>query len=248
LAAPRSTKKNPLIWNSSLGSDIVFWATAVLLIVTLSGLYIWWPRTLSKRAFKAISFLKWKYRGRNRDWNWHNAIGIWTSLPVIIMALTGLVVSSKPFTNFIYPGSEYVPPKIVAPTPDAPVASPDLILATINDEVPDWKSLLFYLPRQNKDETFTERPLTIYAYPESLPRGGIPLRFDPFSGELIRTESWSNLSFFKGLRMLNQTIHTGEAFGLIGQTVAFVGCLGVLVLIYTGFALSYRRFFQTKKN
>ena len=36
--------------------------------------------------------------------------------------------------------------------------------------------------------------------------------------------------------------HTGEVLGLPGQAIAGLVSLGGVVLVYTGFALSYRRF------
>lgn len=39
-------------------------------------------------------------------------------------------------------------------------------------------------------------------------------------------------------------LHTGEAFGLIGKIVATLATAASLVLEYTGFALSWRRFFR----
>ena len=37
-------------------------------------------------------------------------------------------------------------------------------------------------------------------------------------------------------------LHTGEAAGLIGQTIAGLVSAGAVVLVYSGFALSWRRF------
>ncbi len=37
-------------------------------------------------------------RGRARDWNWHNVLGIWCAAPLLVIALTG-VVMSFPWAN-----------------------------------------------------------------------------------------------------------------------------------------------------
>jgi uncharacterized iron-regulated membrane protein len=36
--------------------------------------------------------------------------------------------------------------------------------------------------------------------------------------------------------------HTGESFGIIGQIIAFIACLGGSLLVYTGLSLAFRRF------
>jgi len=32
-------------------------------------------------------------RGKARDWNWHNVLGIWCALPLLVIVLTGVVMS-----------------------------------------------------------------------------------------------------------------------------------------------------------
>jgi uncharacterized iron-regulated membrane protein len=39
-------------------------------------------------------------------------------------------------------------------------------------------------------------------------------------------------------------LHTGEVFGTPGQVVAVIACLEILVLVWTGLALRWRRFFR----
>ena len=48
------------------------------------------------------------------------------------------------------------------------------------------------------------------------------------------------------LRMYARFLHTGELFGLIGQTVAALCALATIILIWTGFALAWRRFFPKR--
>ena len=44
------------------------------------------------------------------------------------------------------------------------------------------------------------------------------------------------------LRMVLRFAHTGEVVGIVGQTIAGVVSAGASVLVYTGLALSWRRF------
>ena len=41
-------------------------------------------------------------------------------------------------------------------------------------------------------------------------------------------------------------LHAGEALGLVGQTLSALAAGGALFLVYTGFALSGRRFFSKR--
>jgi uncharacterized iron-regulated membrane protein len=49
------------------------------------------------------------------------------------------------------------------------------------------------------------------------------------------------------LRALVKPLHTGTLGGWPHQTLMFLSALGALVLVYTGFALAFRRFFQRAK-
>jgi uncharacterized iron-regulated membrane protein len=63
-------------------------------------------------------------------------------------------------------------------------------------------------------------------------RDGAVLRFEPYAAQSrgAKVRGW--------LRFL----HTGEAFGVIGQTVAGLASAGAVMLSWTGVSLALRRF------
>lgn len=238
LAAPRDAT----FFNQALGRSLVGWSTAILLVLSISGLILWWPRAFSRRALEFLTLPRLRWHGRLRHWNWHNAFGFLSVIPIIVLSLTGLVMAFDPVKNFLYPEQKSPALKIPAPADKSTAASPDLIFARTVAAVPDWQSLLFYLPRQEDNGAYQVRPLTIYAYTAGWPSSvSTPLRFDPFTGALLETSRFADLPLASALRALNRDIHTGEAFGLLGEIAAFVTCLATLVLIYTGVALSLHR-------
>ena len=72
------------------------------------------------------------------------------------------------------------------------------------------------------------------------------LTLNPFSGEILKQEGHAALSPARRLRTWTRFLHTGEAVGLPGQLVAGLACVGGCFLVYTGFALSWRRFCRRK--
>lgn len=74
----------------------------------------------------------------------------------------------------------------------------------------------------------------------------ITVTLNPFTGDILRTERFSDQSAGRQLRGWTRFLHTGEALGVLGQLVAGFACLGGCFLVYTGVALSYRRFFGRK--
>jgi uncharacterized iron-regulated membrane protein len=43
------------------------------------------------------------------------------------------------------------------------------------------------------------------------------------------------------LRAWSRFLHTGEEFGIIGQTIAMLASFGALFLVWTGFSMAWRR-------
>ena len=71
---------------------------------------------------------------------------------------------------------------------------------------------------------------------------------NPFSGEVAKQETYADYNSGRKLRTWLRFLHTGEALGLMGQLVAAIASLGGVFLVYTGFALSWRRFFSRRRT
>jgi uncharacterized iron-regulated membrane protein len=111
-------------------------------------------------------------------------------------------------------------------------------------------------PIQNPDtkvETPSGRPapqpLTIVIREsDSWPRTATTtLTINPFTSEILKREGYADLTAARQIRSWTRFLHTGQALGWPGQLVAGLACLGGCFLVYTGFALSFRRFFKRRK-
>jgi uncharacterized iron-regulated membrane protein len=67
---------------------------------------------------------------------------------------------------------------------------------------------------------------------------------NPFTGELLSRETFADLTTGRQIRTWTRFLHTGEAVGWAGQLIAGLASLGGCFLVYTGFALAWRRFFS----
>jgi uncharacterized iron-regulated membrane protein len=104
--------------------------------------------------------------------------------------------------------------------------------------VPEWRSINLRIP------TAADAPVvfTIDRGYAGQPQKRGTLTLNRASGEVVRWEPYANLSAGRRLRTWLRFVHTGEFYGLAGQTVAGLVSFGGAVLMYTGFALTFRRF------
>jgi uncharacterized iron-regulated membrane protein len=68
------------------------------------------------------------------------------------------------------------------------------------------------------------------------------LTLDRRTTQVVRWETYADTSRGRQLRTWLRFAHTGEIYGLTGQTIAGLVSLGSAVLVYTGLFLALRRF------
>ncbi len=164
---------------------------------------------------------------------------------------------------------------VTPPASDAKPLTTDALVAAIQTAAPAWRTLTLRLPggggpggpgeRGGRGgETRPQTPATAgtpAATPgptasavtftlrewTSWPRTATStLVVNPFTAEILKRTGYADLPAAQQVRSWTRFLHTGEALGRLGQFVAGLACLGGVVLVYTGFALSWRRFFGKK--
>ncbi|MDQ8726635.1 PepSY domain-containing protein [Bradyrhizobium sp. LHD-71] len=70
------------------GDGIVELAACWGFILTVTGLYLWWPR--GRRWFGGALYPRWNRQGRSFWKEWHSVLGIWCALLIMFLILTGL--------------------------------------------------------------------------------------------------------------------------------------------------------------
>lgn len=252
----------------NLGRKLNSAANLLLVFLGISGLVLWWPRIWSARVLRPSLWFIRGARGRARDWNWHNVIGFWTLPVILVLAGSGVVLSYRWAGDLVYQLAGETPPAAAsnAPRPPAPTspastaASPAVavarqnarptppslttIVAAVQQAFPTWDLLTVrFSPPLRGTSGLNDTVTVAVRSSDSPPFAQRTLTIDTKTGNVLRTEAFADLSDGTRARRWLRFLHTGEAFRAKGQFVAGVACLGGLVLVWTGFALAWRRFF-----
>jgi uncharacterized iron-regulated membrane protein len=226
------------------------------LFIVVSGFYMWWPRKWEQ--VRSVIWFRRGLPGKARDFNWHNVIGIWSSIPLFIVVISATVISYAWASNLAYRVVGESPPARRAPGPPGQARGPagqqrggqerrdasvpfeglDMLLSRAERQIPGWQIISMRLP------TSAEAPaiFTIDQGSGGQPQKRAQLTLDRKSGEVVQWEPFSSYTAGRKLRTFLRFAHTGEVAGMIGQTIAGLASLGGAVLVYTGLALSLRRF------
>jgi uncharacterized iron-regulated membrane protein len=215
------------------------------LFIVASGIYLWWPRKRNWPQFRSIMWFKRGLPGKARDFNWHNVIGIWSAVPLAIIVATAMPMSFPWANALVYRlvgEARPLPeggPRAGAKGPQArvPLEGLNALWARAEQQVADWRSINLRLPASPDGPA-------IFAIDRGngrQPQLRSTLTLSTSTGEVLRWEPFETQTRGRRLRSWTRFTHTGEYYGLIGQTFAGLASAGAVVLVCTGLALALRR-------
>lgn len=237
---------------SPLGSkSIGHWLAAVSNLVfaalILPGMLLWLPRKWSWKAVRASIAFRGGLRGRARDWNWHNVIGIWCALPLLVIALTGVVMSFDWANTLLFRLSGSPAPVSRHDGGDRrgrdrqfqPGQEPNYthLFDSAKRLQSGWRTITLNV----SDNPNTPVQAVIDTGAGGQPQARIQYVLNRDSGAVVKRTAFADGSLGQRLRTFVRFGHTGEYGGLVGQIIAAIASLGACVLVYTGLSLAFRR-------
>jgi uncharacterized iron-regulated membrane protein len=218
------------------------------LFLLLSGIYLWLPPVYNRVAFRTrLLFNPKAGGGKARDYNWHHVFGSWSVVPLAVIVASATVFYYGWANELVYKSFGEEPPARGGPPPReaAPVdamapagrrLSLDELTKRAATQVAGWRTLTLTLPGR-ADE--------IARYSLDRGTGGQPqhrhdVTLDAATGEVIANERFAG-SPARRTRLMLRFLHTGEALGLAGQTIAGLVSLTSVLMVWTGLALAWRR-------
>ena len=228
-----------------IGKAITGASNLLFLFLAISGIYIWFPRNLVWKAIKPVIWFRRGQRGKARNFNWHNTIGFWTSLFLIIFTLTATVISYQWASNLLYTltGNE-VPKQQQGGGPQQQAQEGSFTIpenlnaawARAEQQAPGWRSVSLRLPVADSAVFTIDEGIHWNVFARST------LTLKTESAEVAKWDPYGERNSAVQLRSWFRFTHTGETGGIAGQIIGFIACVGGAVLVWTGFSLAFRRF------
>ena len=221
-------------------------ANLAFVFLIVSGLTLWFPRRWSWPSIRAVLWFRGGLAGKARDFNWHNTAGFWACVPLFFIAVSGVVMSYSWANELVYTmNGVKAPVRGKGVPPRAPRTASwvnlDPLVAQAKRHNPEWKTITFALPATES------APVT---FSIDAGNGGQPQYRTSLtlarSGELQRREAFGDQDAGRRARSWMRFVHTGEYYGIAGQTIAGLASLAGALLVWTGFALAFRRFRSRK--
>ena len=214
------------------GRTVVSWAGVAMMLLALSGVYLWWP---AKRVSINLA------AGGRRAWfDVHNAIGILTFAFLFLLSLTGVIIGFERVTTprlYKVTGSQPVLPSMaVTPIAGARTITPDEAVAIAARQLPGAVPIMVNVPGPKGAYRVALR------YPEDLTPGGRSRVFiNPSGGAVLQAESSRTTAAGTRLVNLNRAIHTGDLFKLPSKIVMSLASLAAAAQVVTGVMMWWKR-------
>jgi uncharacterized iron-regulated membrane protein len=214
------------------GKTIVSWVGVTILLLSVSGLYLWWP-------VKRVS-IDTRAGGRRVWFDIHNAVGVLSLAFMFVLALTGTIIGFERTTTPLlyslthsrpYPGTVRV-----ASEPTATMISPDDAVAVAARAFPSAVPIAVNVTSGGTPYRVALR------YPEDRTPGGRSRVFvDPFTGAVLQAESSRTTAAGTRAIILNRAVHTGDVFGLATKILMSLASLAAVAQVVSGTVMWWKR-------
>jgi uncharacterized iron-regulated membrane protein len=213
--------------DGSFGRNILRLSGIAMLLSLGSGLHLWWP-------IKQVRIQgKW---GTRRLWfDLHNAVGIFSLLPLAILAATGTIIGFEDQLGpLIYKPTRSSPINIARSAPPKPTAgataiTPDEAVAIACAHIPGAIPYRVQMPKYGGLYV-----VALLNPTDRIAGDGNAVALDPYYGHVVSLSRSSDLS--RGDRVLaaNEAIHTGNILGMPSRIAVWLATIMVLVQVCSG--------------
>ncbi|MEL4307178.1 PepSY-associated TM helix domain-containing protein [Joostella sp. CR20] len=219
-----------------VGRPIVGVATIIFLILSITGIVLWFPKKIKWKTIKPGLKIKWNANWKRINHDLHNTLGFYACIFIVIMAITGLCWSFEGYREGLGNimgakafGNRGGGPKLEVKVQDKPAISLEKAIAITHKEFDFEGKTRISFPNERA------QVYNISKYNEASfsPVAPDALAIDIY-GNVLHKEYFNDKPLNVRIMSLIRPIHTGEIFGTFSQIIYFLACLIATTLPITG--------------
>ncbi len=238
-----------LMLDTNIGRPIVGVSTIIFLILSLTGIVLWFPRRVKLKNFKQGLKIKFNANWKRINHDLHNTLGFYACIFIVIMGLTGLCWSFEGYREGLSTvlGTKVFNRSSVKINVDKissdKMLNVDKLIARANQTL-DYKGEL--------SVTFPSKRNNYYSFRKSDEASFSPVFTDKLyldaSGKVLAVDYFKDKPFNVKIASLIKPLHTGEIYGMFSKIIYFLACLIATSLPVTGTIIWLNKLKKNKKK
>jgi uncharacterized iron-regulated membrane protein len=239
---------------NEVGAAVNGAANLVFGALLISGVVLWWPRKWKWPLVKTqLFFRRGLPNAKARHYNWHHVLAVWSFVPLFLIIVSGAVFSYSWANKLVYAAFGETPGGQRAGEQAAIAAPPELTGAVLpldplveqaTEAFPNWRRVSITLPAT--DATTIDMSVDWGNGTQASKKRSVTVARDGTG--LIGAPVGDTASPALKARRYLRFVHTGEIYGIIGQTLAGLASIAAIILVYTGISLAIRRLIRMRNS
>jgi uncharacterized iron-regulated membrane protein len=214
-------------------------AASWLPVLVFGGLALWWSQKRSQRRARALLLPPRGGRpGRSRIRGWHGSIGVWLTVALLFISVTGLTWSQ-------YAGDRFDTIITALDGRSATLAATPVegsgTLVPIDQALAGARAAGLSGPVTITAPAKSGAPYTVAESSPSWPVQRDKVAIHPYTGQVSERVSWADNPPLAKLTTIGILAHTGTLFGLVNQLALAAMALGLLAMLCWGYRMWWLR-------
>ena len=223
--------------NRKLGSYISGTATILFTLGVITGIIIWFPQKV--RNWKQGLRVKWTASWKRVNNDLHNSLGFYSCILLFLMGITGPQWSfpwyrealRKSLGTYEQEGAAKAEmPKSQIRTENTNTLLIESFIAAADKDLNYQGNLTISLPADSTDIVLLSKNRTGFFAPAAADK----IYVDQYSGELLKSDIFSQKPFNERVSSSIKAIHVGDVYGTFSKILYFLACLIATSLPITG--------------
>ncbi|MFO1398575.1 MAG: PepSY-associated TM helix domain-containing protein [Burkholderiales bacterium] len=222
-----------LALRDSYGREIVGVAGIAMLISSLTGLYLWWPRGRWRNAIFGFR------RNFPLHRNLHYTFGLWGLVLLTLLSFTGIVIAFPDASRTVVAAFSNVSPSprsLQASGAQGKRLDADAILRLAQDAMPQATPIGLGFP-QGPTGVFR---VSLREPGDTTSRSGTAVYLDPVTGRVLHRTERATRTAGDGFLLWQRLLHEGGWLGGLGAAVTFAGGILPPLLMVSGLLMWLR--------